>query len=130
MSRRSSLGGYTLLEVVVALAILSISMAALSESYSLSLRRSLRAENLMHASLMLGSVRDRLGVDIPLDGRPHSDQAEGCSWRVESTLVARDDREQDIEPHAYQAHLEVQCGEGTAARSAAIDLFALSGAWS
>lgn len=128
MKRGASQRGYTLVEVVVALAILATSIAALSESYSLSLRRSQRAENLLHASLLLASIRDRLGVDIPLDGRAHSESVENCLWQVNSTLVERSGLERDVEPHAYQAHVEVECGEGSAARAAALDLFALAGA--
>ena len=120
--------GYTLLEVVLALCILAASIAALSESISLSVRRSQRAENLARASLLAASVRDRLGIDIPLGGASQAGNTDDCTWTVAATEARHPGDETGSYPRGFQTHIVTRCGDGAAAREAGLDYFALAGA--
>jgi general secretion pathway protein I len=64
MSRRDR--GFTLIETVIAFAIVSISLATLSETFGLSLRRAHRTADESFALMHLESLIDRTGIESPL----------------------------------------------------------------
>ena len=102
-------GGYTLLETVVAFAILALSLGALFESFSMTMARAEKSRNASRAELFALSIRDRLGPDIPLTTNPVDGNDEDCGWQVRSTPVdTKLDRPATV--RAYSAQIEVTCG--------------------
>jgi general secretion pathway protein I len=86
MSVRSQQGGFTLIEVVVAFAILALSLGALYESFGGSLRRSAAASKrelaALRAESLLAEFRGSDGhAPAPRSGR---DKNEGMEWRIVS----------------------------------------------
>ena len=106
--------GYTLLETVVAFAILALSLGALFESFSTAVARSEKSRNASRAELIASSVRDRLGADIPLTATASEGSFdEDCSWNIRSTAVARKlDRPPTV--RTYDVRIEVACGSAGA----------------
>lgn len=75
--------GFTIVETLVALAILALSLAVLFEVISTGLRQVARAERRAEAGLLVQSVLARVGTEIPLQARHVDGQlANGFRWRV------------------------------------------------
>lgn len=89
--RANTQPGFTLLEVLVALAILSVSLAALLLSLSASLHHELRARREAEAAQVAQSLLSSLGDDIPLQaGTVDGDEGPTYHWRL--TIAAYDNR--------------------------------------
>ena len=75
-------GGFTLLEVLVALAVLSLALAVLLPSVTDSIGRARRGERISGARIVAAELLDRVGVDLPL----RIGETEGMTgiyrWRV------------------------------------------------
>lgn len=82
-----SQGGITTVEMVVALAILSLSLGVLFNVISLSLINTSKAEALLRALLLAQSMLSRVGVDIPLEaGEIRGRSEQELDWRLQTDL--------------------------------------------
>jgi general secretion pathway protein I len=76
--------GFTLLEVLVALAVLSISLGALLPVFSSTLRNEDALSDQTTAILLAQSKLDALGTEIPIvDGKSQGRFDNGFTWRLE-----------------------------------------------
>lgn len=79
-------GGFTLLEVLVALAILALALAAVLGAVADSLAGADRAQALLRATLAAQALLDGAGLDRPLHPGRHSGIApDGAGWSLEIT---------------------------------------------
>jgi general secretion pathway protein I len=82
--RHTSQDGFTLIEVLVALAILSVSLGVLMRVMSVNLERVRVNQSDTTATLLLQSVISGLGQTIPLQaGVVEGHFSDGFDWRVE-----------------------------------------------
>ena len=76
--------GFTLIEVLVALAILAVSLAVLLQIFSSSLDRVREDRNESVASALVQSLLARVGAEIPLrEGEKHGTYSNGFRWTVQ-----------------------------------------------
>ncbi len=81
--RRGVAAGFTLLEVIVALAILAVALAALMQSFSTGLRGARAAERQTIATLLAESRLAAVGVEMPLEaGESGGEIDHGYRWRA------------------------------------------------
>lgn len=120
--------GYTLLEMVIAFAILALSLGVLYESFSMTLKYSEKARNLSRAELLAESVKERLGIDLSLAQTIIDGHEEDCGWQVrtQSVLQAESDRPPILT--AKQVAVDVSCGGTGAVGAAHLDTVELVGA--
>ena len=102
--------GYTLLEMVVAFAILALSLGVLYESFSMTLRYSEKARNLSRAELLAESVKERLGMDISLAQTSIEGREEDCGWQVRIQSGPQAESERPPILMAKQLAVDVTCG--------------------
>lgn len=111
MTGRSQRGD-TLIEVVVAFAILVLSLGVLFESFAMTLQRAEKARNLSRAVLTAESLRDRLSV-VPWPPRPRIDgRGRGCRWQALAQPIPRGTAERPALLAADRLTLDVRCGLG------------------
>jgi len=113
--------GFTLLEVVVAFAILVLSLGALLESFSMTLRRSEKARNLERAELLIESVKDQLGITVALNQAGASGTDEDCQWQVHALTVERPAAHHTPTAAAQRVGIDVECGNSGALGRAQLD---------
>ena len=129
-SETRSTGGFTLIEVVVALVILTVALGALMQLFQTGMRSSRIAEDRVLATLLAQSRLAAVGIESPLEpGEIGGEIDERFRW---SALVEpyHDDftAEPDEEPRAglpvpYQVTVTVSWGpedDGAAARSVSL----------
>lgn len=90
MSRlgRSRDAGFTLLEVIISLAIAGLSLVALMQASSTGLRLTGRAYGNAEAILLARSKLDEVGTVLPLvPGRLEGQEEDGSAWEIVITLV-------------------------------------------
>lgn len=117
------LRGFTLLEVLVALTILSISLGVLMQVFGGGLRSAVLAEEYSQAALHAESLLTALGVENPLtagsDGGRIDDR---YSWRsTVEPFVLEDVEINEAEAQAYRVVLEVSWDEGERTRSVVLE---------
>lgn len=79
----SSAGGFTLIEVLVAFAILALTLAALMQVFTAGLRNSDAVDRHLMATMLARSVLDDLGAEIPIIAGERSGEIEqGYRWIV------------------------------------------------
>jgi general secretion pathway protein I len=82
-SERDSERGFTLIEVLIALAILAVSLAVVLTTVSDSLTRTRRGEQELIATSFAQSLLSRVGIDLALKGSDANGEAPGgFSWRL------------------------------------------------
>lgn len=81
--RPSKARGFTLLEVLLAFVIFSISFAVVLQILSGSIRNTMRSKQYTEVALIAQSVMDSVGLDIPLEA---GSQASGTSGEYEWQL--------------------------------------------
>ena len=75
--------GFTLIEVLVTLAILALALGTLSGLFSDGFRRAGQAEAMAQANLNARSLLDKVGADIPLrQGMTTGRLEHGLTWRL------------------------------------------------
>lgn len=88
--RHGAIGGFSLIEVLVALAILSIAFVGFYQVFSSHLQIGVSARRQADAVLLARSVLERVGAEIPYKIGETSDRtADGLTWRV--TVAERED---------------------------------------
>jgi len=116
--RAAGKAGFTVVEVVVALAILALALGVLLNVTSDSLRRTERAETIAEAGSLAQSLLAETGVELPLrDGETTGETDRGFRWRVyiEPYGDGIDQREWPIAAHQVLA--EVSWRDGPLERS-------------
>ena len=124
--------GFTLLEVLVALAISALGVGALVEAASGGLTHVVVATQyltaLHHAQSHLASV----GVETALAaGEQDGDDGDGYHWRIKITPVLAGARAADVGralPSLYAVEVAVRWRRGLVARTVALDTLRLGGA--
>ena len=80
---RRNRGGFTLLEVMIAFAILAVTLAALMQAFSQGLRSLDVAEDYATATMLARSKMAEIGPIIPIEEGEHTgDYENGWQWRV------------------------------------------------
>lgn len=83
MPKAAAKKGFTLLEVLVALAILTLSLGVLYQSFGLGLDTTKRSVRELNASAVAESILDRLGKDLPLSiGEVSGEAPPDLQWRA------------------------------------------------
>ena len=78
---RHTEGGFTLLEVLVAVAILAVALTALFQAFAGGLGGARQAEAATRAGLIARSILDRVGADLPLaEGVQRGEAADKYIW--------------------------------------------------
>ena len=90
--RHRSDGGFTLLEVLIAFAILAVALTALIQAFSQGIHGSRVAEERAIAIMLARSKLAEVGKSIPLEESEHADKfKDGFGWRL--IIVALDSSE-------------------------------------
>lgn len=77
-------GGFTLLEVLLAFVIFSISFAVVLQILSGSIRNTMRSKQYTEVALIAQSVMDMVGLDIPLEaGSEASGESGEYNWSLQ-----------------------------------------------
>jgi general secretion pathway protein I len=74
--------GFTLLEVLVAFAILAVAMAAVLQAFGGGLDGARRSEELSQSLAVARSTLDRVGTELPIAPGLRSGEADGVAWQV------------------------------------------------
>lgn len=80
--------GFTLIEMVVAFAILGISLTVLFDAFETSLARTRHDTRLSEGTLFAQSVLARAGTEFPLDGAVHSGQWQEFAYELSDRPIA------------------------------------------
>ena len=120
-ARKRADAGFTLVEVVVALAILALSLSVIFAAMSDGTRRVSQAEAAAKAGSLAQSVLARAGVELPLrDGRADGQFGDGFGWTL---LIRRFGGAADRTQwplSAYAVTAEVFWDDGSTRRSVAV----------
>jgi len=121
MGRFGSEEGFSLVEIVVALAILSLSLGILLSVISDGIRRADQAKRMNEAGSMVQSLLAKVGAELPLgQGQINGEFGNGFHWRV--TIEAYGDRTDRLQQPlgAYSVLAEVLWNDGLEVRSVAL----------
>ena len=98
--------GFTLIEVLIAFAILAVTLGSVSAALSTGLSHELAAERATARVLEARSLFDRLGTDLPLaEGRLEGRMVTGETWLMTISRLNADDEIRPFE--AYEVVLTV-----------------------
>jgi general secretion pathway protein I len=113
--RRSRAEGFTLVEVLVALAILALSLTLILRTLSSGLFYQQRAKMLAEATLQAQSLLARIGADLPLvPGRVEGETASALSWQIEIAPYGDTADRRAWPAAAYTADVRVYAGRPSA----------------
>ena len=111
--RAGNRSGFTLLEILVALAILSVSMAVLLSSLSTSINHQLRAKREVEAAELARSLLARLGTDIPLQiGEIEGEEGPSYRWHLTMAAYGETAGSGNNLPPALDTSVTVSWGDG------------------
>lgn len=123
---RDGEAGFTLVEVIVALAVLSIGIGVLFGTISASLRRSAAAARTAEASSLAQSLLARVGTEIPIRADEQSGElANGYRWTLKTSVYGDARERQEWPIGGYRVAAEVNWQEGGQARFYVIETLRL-----
>lgn len=126
-SNENAESGFTLVEVVVALAILAMSLGILLSVISNGIRQSDRAEKLARAGSLAQSLLAKLGTELPIqEGQIGGELAEGFRWRVDAEPYGDATDQQYWPVAAYAVSVRVLWGENLQERSVTLNSIRLA----
>ena len=102
--------GFTLMEIIVALAILAVALTALMQAFSGGLRAATASERQAAATLIARSLLERIGRDVPLvPGERSGLTDDGYRWlvRIEPAKVIDPDRAADSPVLPFEVQVQV-----------------------
>ena len=122
---RSTSGGFTLLEVMLAFVIFALSFAVVLEIMAASMRSVRRASDDTQVALFAQSIIDRVGTEIPLEEGGFSGTGmDRYDWRMDIYLFAAsevDERSQELAGlsgvELYKIDLDIDWQAGRRERS-------------
>jgi general secretion pathway protein I len=118
---RKGEAGFTLVEVIVALAILSLGLTVLLGSMSGSLRQTGNAARMAEAGALAQSLLAEVGTDREIKPEESSGQfADGYRWHLKMEPYGGVKEREEWPVEAYQISTEVEWEEGTGRRSYAL----------
>jgi general secretion pathway protein I len=110
--------GFTLVEVIVAMAILSIALGSLMTMIGNALRQTGQAERMAEAGSLAQSLLARLGPELPLGENQDAGQLEnGFRWRLTSQRFGDSGDQQQWPMSAYKVSVQVGWHDGFRERS-------------
>lgn len=123
-THRAAEEGFTLVEVLVALAVLAAGLTAILSTLSSGIFHQTRARTLAEATLGAETILARLGADLPLNtGITEGALGDGLRWRMEIAPYGDSADRQAWPVSAYAVTLTVQ--EGAAPATPLISLATL-----
>jgi general secretion pathway protein I len=118
---RKGEAGFTLVEVIVALAILALGLSVLLGSISGSLRQTANAARMAEASALAQSLLAEVGADRPIKPEQSSGQfANGYRWHLKMEPYGGVKEREEWPVGAYQISTEVEWEDGANRRSYAL----------
>lgn len=108
--------GFSLLESIVAIAIVSASLGLMMQGLSASTQTAKRVEDKYFATILAQSNIQRVGYDIPLEPSLLNDNKSGYDWEVEIALLDLPQL-QDSPVEIYEIRSRVFWGAPDAQRS-------------
>jgi general secretion pathway protein I len=110
--------GFTLVEIVVALAILALSVTVLLGVISDGLRRTDQAARMARATSLAQSLLAKLGTELPAQqGETTGELADGFRWRLRLEPYGDNVDRQQWPVGAYNVSAEIAWGAGGGERS-------------
>jgi general secretion pathway protein I len=110
--------GFTLLEVIVALAILALSLGVIFQAVSNAVGRTAQSEAITHARFLAQSLLAQVGHEIPVSaGEMTGEDGHGRRWRLQQTPYGDQDDRAHRRVSVVEVSAEVLWGQGTSARS-------------
>jgi general secretion pathway protein I len=114
-------GGFTLVEVIVALAILALSATVLFNVISNALQREAQAQSTAEAVSLAQSLLARVGTELPLAvGETAGAVERRFQWRLHTEEYGPTSDRQQWPVAAYQISVEVRWRDGAQDRSIAL----------
>jgi len=113
--------GFSLLEVVVAFAVLALSLGVLMQIFSSALNTTALSREYSRAATLAESRLDAVGVDIPLEpGSYGGEREDGLSWLVQVTQYLPEDLPPETRLAAFLVTAEASFGEPARRRTVAL----------
>jgi general secretion pathway protein I len=113
--------GFTLVEVIVALAMLSIGLTVLLGLISSSLRQAADTERMAEAGSLAQSLMAEVGADLPINPQERDGQfPNGYRWHLKMSPYGDAREQQEWPVGVYLISTEVQWEEGERRRSYAL----------
>lgn len=124
---RASEAGFTLLEVIVALAILAMSLGVLFPTFADAVQRAGQSETIAQARLLAQSILVQVGNEIPVKaGEAAGDGAAGLQWRLRQKPYGGSADQARWSTPVMEVSVEVSWGAGLLARSISVSTLRLA----
>ncbi len=121
VANAGSAAGFTLVEVIVALAILSVGLGVLLGSISGSLRQTAQAARMAEASTLAQSLVAEVGTELPITSEERTGEfPNGYRWHLQMLPYGSAEERQEWPVGAYVISTEVAWEEGADRRSYAL----------
>jgi general secretion pathway protein I len=105
--------GFTLVEVIVAMAILSLTLAVLLNVITNAIRQSGDGEKLAQAGALAQSLLAKLGTELPIrETRDSGQSPNGLRWRLSLQRFGDVADQRQWPVGAYRVSVEIHWGEG------------------
>jgi general secretion pathway protein I len=126
-TRSNAEAGFTLLEVIVALAILALSLGVIFQTVSNAVGRTAQSEAVTHARWLAQSLLAQVGREIPVStGETAGEDGHGHRWRLRQTPYGDQDDRAHRRVSVIEVSAEVFWGEGPSPRSIALTTLRLA----
>jgi general secretion pathway protein I len=124
---RHAEAGFTLLEVLVALAILAISLGVILQVLGMTADRTGQAESLVRARLLAQSILARVGSETPVKAGDVNGEDGGLRWRLQQKAYGDASDSASWSAPVMEVTVEISWGERPFARSITISTLRLPG---